>query len=217
MSGLVELSSQTAKATTLQSYWDIALRTLSLHDKDVPMALLYSADIQPYSDVGSVSSPGSIPAIEIYKLKGTRGVPQGHFIAPNSINIQCEGLGLQPYLAQAAKSKKATIVHLEEVGLSESELEAIDWKGYGEPCRTIIICPLLPTTGEQVEGFFILGTNPRRPFDDDYQQFVHVMLRLLATSWASVVLFEEEVRQKEKAIGRAAELQEQLLAEIEMK
>jgi PAS domain-containing protein len=217
VSSLVELGSQTAKATTLQSYWELALHTLTLHDKDVPMALLYSADIQPHSDVGSVSSAGSAPVIEAYQLKGTIGVCQGHPIAPHSINIHTEGPGLQPFLAQAAKYKKATIVHLKELGLSESDLRGIDWKGYGEPCRTIVICPLLPTTGEQVEGFFILGTNPRRPFDDDYQQFLHVMLRLLATSWASVVLFEDEVRQKEKAIGRAAELQEQLLTEIQMK
>ncbi|KAH7093593.1 putative histidine kinase HHK11p [Paraphoma chrysanthemicola] len=217
VSGLVDLGSQTAKATTLQSFWDIAQHTLTLHDKDVPIALLYSADVQPYSEVGSVSSPGSIPTIEAYKLEGTIGLTLGHSMAPLSINIQSEGPALQPFLAQAAKSRKATVVRLEELGLTECELAEIEWKGYGEPCRTIIICPLLPTTGEQVEGFFILGTNPRRPFDANYQQFVHVMLRLLATSWASVVLFEEEVRQKEKAIGRAAELQEQLLAEIQMK
>jgi PAS domain-containing protein len=43
------------------------------------------------------------------------------------------------------------------------------------------------------------------------------MFRLLATSLASVVLFDDEVRQKEKAIGQAAELQEHLLAEIQMR
>ncbi|EAT86834.2 hypothetical protein SNOG_05770 [Parastagonospora nodorum SN15] len=68
-----------------------------------------------------------------------------------------------------------------------------------------------------VEGFLILGINPRRPFDEEYKKFVQVMLRLLATSLASVVLFDEEVRENETAIGRAAEMQEQLLAELQMK
>jgi PAS domain-containing protein len=68
-----------------------------------------------------------------------------------------------------------------------------------------------------VEGFVILGVNPRRPFDDNYQKFVHVMLRLMATSLASVALFDAEVRQKEKAIENAANLQQQLLNEIEAK
>ncbi|KAF2027286.1 putative histidine kinase HHK11p [Setomelanomma holmii] len=217
VSSLVELSSQTAKATTLQSYWDLALHTLTLQDKDVPLALLYAAETSLNSDFGSVSSPGSIPLIENYQLKGTIGVHHGHTIAPHAINIQCEGSGLQPLLARAAKSRKATVVQFEELCLTDRELKDINWKGYSEPCRTIVICPLLPTTGEQVEGFLIFGTNPRRPFDEDYQQFLHVMLRLLATSWASVALFEEEVRQKEKAMVRAAQLQEQLLAEMQMK
>jgi len=213
----VELGSQTAKARTLPCYWDVALHTLSLNDKDVPFALLYAAENHNSSDVGSVSSPGSIPAIENYLLKGAIGVESGHSLAPPTFNLQREGYVLQPFLLQAVKSRKATIVHLDELGLSETQLENIDWKGYGEPCRTIVVCPISPTTNEQVEGFLILGTNPRRPFDDEYQQFVHVMMRLLATSLASAVLFDEEVRQREKVIGQAAELQEQLLAELQMK
>ncbi|KAF2832545.1 putative histidine kinase HHK11p [Ophiobolus disseminans] len=217
VSSLVELGSQTAKARTLQSYWDLALHILTLNDKDVPLALLYAAERQSYSDAGSLSSPGSIPAKERYSLKGTIGLDSDHCLAPPAFTLH-EGLYvLEPFLAQAVKSRKATVVHLDELGLSEADLKSIRWQGFGDPCRTIVVCPLSPTTSEQVECFLILGTNPRRPFDDEYRQFVHVMLRLLATSLASVVLFDEEVRQKEKAIGQAAELQEQLLAEIQMR
>jgi PAS domain-containing protein len=169
------------------------------------------------SDVGSISSPGSIPPIEKYSLKGSIGVDAHHAIAPSFIDLR-EGLHIfQPYLIQASKSRKITVVHLEELGLPRPELADINWKGCGDPCRTIIICPILPTTGEQVEGFLVLGNNPRIPFDEDYQQFAHLMMRLLSTSLASVVLFDEEVRQKDKAIGQAAELQEHLLAELQMK
>jgi PAS domain-containing protein len=213
----VELGSQTAKARTLQSYWELALHTLTLNKKDVPFALLYAAENQHNSDIVPVSPPGTIPAIERYLLKGAIGVEPNHPVAPLNINVQRGVHVLQPFLMQAAQSRKATIVHLVELGLSDVELKDIDWKGFGDPCRTVVICPLLPTTGEQVEGFLILGINPRRPFDEDYQQFVHVMLRLLATSLASVVLFDEEVRQRENAIGQAAQLQEQLLAELQMK
>lgn len=212
------MGSQTAKARTLESYWDLALQTLKLNDKDVPFALLYAADNQYISEVGSVSSPGSLPPIETYLLKGAIGVEADHPIAPSSINISQQGAHiLQQYLTQAVKTKKATVVNFGELALSEKERKSISWKGFGEPCRTIVVCPLAPTTGEQAEGFLVLGINPRRPFDDNYQQFVHVTLRLLATSLASVVLFDEEVRKNEKAIGQAAELQEQLLAELQMK
>jgi hypothetical protein len=60
---------------------------------------------------------------------------------------------------------------------------------------------------EHVLGFIILGLNPRRPYDKDYENFVGVMCRLLATSLASVVLFDEEIRQREQAIGEAARTQ----------
>ncbi|KAH5248824.1 hypothetical protein HBI70_215780 [Parastagonospora nodorum] len=217
VSSLVELGSQTAKARTLASYWDLALQTLKLNDKDVPFALLYAADDQHASEVGSLSSPGSLLPIETYLLRGTIGVQAEHAIAPLRINIQQGAHILQPYLTQAIKSKKATVVDFDQLELSEDERRCIVWKGFGEPCRTLIVCPLAPTTGEQVEGFLILGINPRRPFDEEYKKFVQVMLRLLATSLASVVLFDEEVRENETAIGRAAEMQEQLLAELQMK
>ncbi|KAL5118757.1 hypothetical protein ACEQ8H_003260 [Pleosporales sp. CAS-2024a] len=218
VSSLVELGSQTAKARTLESYWDLALQTLRLNPKDVPFALLYAADHQLMSEVGSVSSPGSSPPIETYLLKGTIGVEPGHAIAPSSINgHQGAAHVLGPYLNQAIKSKKATIVDFEALSLSNAEREDISWKGFGEACRTLVICPLTLTTGDQIQGFLILGINPRRPFDDDYRQFVQVMLRLLATSLASIVLFDEEVRKNEKAIGRAAQLQEQLLDELQLK
>lgn len=217
VSSLVELGSQTAKARNLESYWSLALHTLKLNAKDVPLALLYAAQNHYSSDAGSISSPSCRPPIETYQLKGTIGVEPDHIIAPPRIHTEEEAFVFQPYLNKAIKSRKATIVTLESLNLQEDQIRDIDWKGFGEPSRTIVVCPLAPTTGEQVEGLLILGTNPRRPFDDEYQRFAHVMLRLLATSLASVQLFDEEVRQKEQAIGQAAELQEKLLVELNMR
>lgn len=50
-----------------------------------------------------------------------------------------------------------------------------------------------------------MGTNPRRPYDEDYDLFVQLLGRQLATSVASVVLFEEEIRKGEKAAKMAAQ------------
>ncbi len=62
-----------------------------------------------------------------------------------------------------------------------------------------------------------MSTDARRPFDSDYQQYVQVLLRLFASSYASVVLFDEEIRRRELAIGQAARIQEQLLAQLQYK
>jgi signal transduction histidine kinase len=217
VSSLVALGSQSADARDFQSYWDNTLRSLTLNDKDVPFALLYAAERHAGTDMPSLASPGSVPPLERCILQGTIGVSPNHPIAPSTIDINEDSYLLHPYLRQAAKSGKATIVHLDDLPSPATMLQGIKWRGYGDPCRIVIVCPILPTTGEQVQGFLILGVNPRRPFDEEYQQFVQVMVRLLATSLASVVLLEEEVRQRETAIVQAAQTQEQLMAEIQLK
>jgi signal transduction histidine kinase/CheY-like chemotaxis protein/PAS domain-containing protein len=214
---LVEIGSQTAKARDLETYWELVLDTLSMNEKDAPFAVIYAIEYETGHDLSSTSSPGSLSDIEIIKLKGSIAVSAGHRIAPAAINLKQDSSIFTPYLLKAAKSRRPTVLHFEELDLPESFLEGIDWQGYGDPCRSVIICPIQPTTSEQIQGFLILGVNPRRPFDIEYQQYIHVMSRLLATSLASVVLFEEEMRQKEDAIGQAARIQEQLMAELQMK
>ncbi|KAF1941111.1 hypothetical protein EJ02DRAFT_348488 [Clathrospora elynae] len=217
VSSLAAIGSQNASARDLQSYWDITLRSLSLNDKDIPLALLYATERHASAEIHSVSSPGCNPSLEKCILKGTIGVAAHHPIAPATINMNEESYLFHSFLRQAARSGKATVVHLDDLTFPGATLEGINWRGYGDPCRIFIICPFLPTTGEHVEGFLILGISPRRPFDDNYQLFVQVMVRLLATSLASIVLFDEEVRQRENAIGQAAQIQEQLLAELKSK
>ena len=213
VSSLVELGTQTSRARDFVSYWDLALDTLTCNEKDVPFALLYS--VEDPSDFDA-SSPDVASLMGTCILKGSIGVEADHPIAPSTISIRDSSYCLHSFLVEVVKSREATVVCLEKLSLPESVLAGIDWKGFGEQCRTLIVCPIMPTTGDQIEGFLILGINPRRPFDDHYQRFVHVMMRLLATSLASIVLIDEEVRQRETAIQNAASVQEQLLAKLQM-
>ncbi|KAH6870423.1 hypothetical protein BKA58DRAFT_176608 [Alternaria rosae] len=217
VSSLVAMGTQSANARDFPSFWETTLRSLSLNDQDVPFALLYAAERHVSAQIPSVSSPGSIPPLEGCVLKGTIGVSADHPIAPATVNINEDTYILHAFLSRAAKSGKATVVHVEDLPDPTRALQGIDWKGYGDPCRTLVICPIIPTTGNQVEGFLIIGINPRRPFDEEYQQYLHVMVRLLATSLASIVLFEDEVQQRENAIIQAAQIQEHLMAELQLK
>ncbi|CAI6342165.1 unnamed protein product [Periconia digitata] len=219
VSSLVEVGSQTAKARDLPTYWDLVINTLAINDKDAPFALLYAAESQHGHASSSISSPSSMSSeVQQFELKGSIGADSGHAIAPSIIDLRMDkSTVFHPYLVKTIKSRKPVVVHFSELDLPKGTLDGIKWKGYGDPCRSVIVCPILPTTSEQIQGFLILGINPRRPFDEDYQQYVHVTLRLLATSLASVVLFDEEIRQKENAIGQAARIQEQLLDELQLK
>ncbi|KAJ4350408.1 uncharacterized protein N0V89_009029 [Didymosphaeria variabile] len=214
---LVEIGSRTAKARDLNTYWELIIDTLAINDPDAPFALLYAAEDFSAPTRPSVSSPGTALENDAFILKGFIGVEAGHAIAPPTIDLKNGNNMFQSYLNRAMETKMPVVVHFSDLQLPEGFLEGIDWKGFGDPCRSLIVCPIQPTTSEQVQGFLILGVNPRRPFDEDYKQFVHVMLRLLATSLASVILFDEEIRQKENVIGQAARIQKQLVAELQLK
>ncbi|KAF2654672.1 putative histidine kinase HHK11p, partial [Lophiostoma macrostomum CBS 122681] len=211
VSSLVEIGSQAAKARDLETYWDLVLNAIATNDNDTPFALLYTTATRPGPDMPGFPEPSQ------YKLRGSIGVEAGHAMAPRTIDYTHGSHIFKPYLVKAAKSRRPTLLHFEEIDMPDSMLDGIHWKGYGDRCRCVIVCPILPTTGEQVLGFLILGVNPRRPFDNEYQQFIHVMNRILATSLASVVLFDEEMRQKEDVIGQAARIEEQLRAELAAK
>lgn len=217
VTSLVEIGSRTAKARDLKAYWDLVIDTIAANDIDVPFALLYAAEDFSVQTKSSIATPGKTSEISRFVLKGSIGVEAEHPIAPLTMDLENDGCVLKQYLKRSVKTITPVVVHLSDLELPEGTLDGIAWKGFGDPCRSLILCPIQPTNSEQVQGFLILGVNPRRPFDDDYKQFVHVMLRLLATSLASVVLFDEEMRQKENAIGQAAQIQEQLVAELNVK
>ncbi|GKT91604.1 histidine kinase HHK13p [Colletotrichum tofieldiae] len=119
-------------------------------------------------------------------------------------------------MRQSMTMQGAPIVLSADAGnLPTKLLEGLEWRGFGDPSKTIVILPVHPTTaGESVVGFIILGTNPRRPYDDDYQLFIHLLSRQLATSMASVVLFEEEIRRGQRAARLAALDRQELQMEL---
>jgi hypothetical protein len=59
------------------------------------------------------------------------------------------------------------------------------------------------------------NVDPRRPYDQEYSQFVSVASRLVSLSLTSIVLHEEDIGRRERAITTAeiikSELRQQLL------
>ena len=53
-------------------------------------------------------------------------------------------------------------------------------------------------------GLLLLGLNPRRPYDNDYRQYISLLSQKLTTSLASIVLLEEEARRGRNAAEQAA-------------
>ena len=219
---LREVGEKTAAARELKSFWGEVLKALEYNENDAPFVLLYSVidslGLDLDSDASSMQSHSthSTQSFKQCVLEGTLGVPDGHRAAPTQIDLKSETNFLAQVFREAMKSDRPTLLQTNDGTLDAELLDGIDWRGFGDPCSAAVCCPIHLTSGNSVLGFLVMGVNPRRPYDDDYSLFVQLLSRQLATSMASVVLFEEEIARGRRAARLAAldriELSEQLAA-----
>ncbi|PSK53101.1 Hybrid signal transduction histidine kinase K [Elsinoe australis] len=220
---LREIGERTAAARDVKGFWQQVLSALEPNEFDTPLVLLYSVTDDSDSDTSSIHSASFGTATStttignmVCRLEGSLGIAHGHSSAPNMIDLKSGTEGFGTVFRESVKTDKPVLLHAGSHELPASLLENLDSRGFGDPIKSVVICPIHPTTGEAVLGFLVLGINPRRPYDEDYLLFIQLLSRQLATSLASVVLFEEEIRRGQKAAKLAAldrmELSEQLAA-----
>lgn len=181
---------------------------------DVPFCLLYSVTEDADSEMSSIHS-GSLSAAPQCVLEGTLGVPDGHKAAVSPLDLKMSEDGFAPYLRESMKTDRPVLLTTEEGTLSDL-IDGLEWRGFGDPSQTVVVCPIHPTTGESILGFLVMGINPRRPYDDDYSLFIQLLSRQLATSMASAMLFEEEIRRGQRAARLAALDRQELSKQLDL-
>lgn len=212
---LREVGERTASARDVKGFFSQVQGSFEFNEYDSPFLLLYSVSDEHDSDSSSMHSNSILAARQCY-LEGSLGIPDGHHASPAQIDLKTGMEGFGPVFREVMKTDKPVLLDVGSHELPESLMQGIECRGFGDPVRAVVVCPIHPTTGETVLGFLVLGVNPRRPFDDDYSLFLTLLSRQLGTSLASVVLFEEEIRRGQRAAKLAAldriELSEQLAA-----
>lgn len=213
---LREVGETTAVAREVKSFWPQVLKGLEYNEYDLPFVLLYSVADDGDSDASSMHS-NSIVGAKSCVLEGTLPeIPEGHPIAPPIIDLKngTEGFGIA--FREAMMADKPVLLETSSGTLDQEILEGLSCRGFPEKPRAAIVCPIHPATGDSINGFLVMGVNPRRSYDDDYSLFVQLLSRQLTTSLASVALFEEEIKRGQRAAKLAAldriELSEQLAA-----
>ncbi|KAI0384135.1 hypothetical protein F5Y04DRAFT_236550 [Hypomontagnella monticulosa] len=215
---LREVGEKTALARDVKSFWSRVNDGLEYNEDDVPFNLVYSVTEESESDVSSMHS-GSWINPPLLMLEASLGVPQGHNLLIESLNLRTSNEGFAPYMRESMSNAGLPVILSAEDGtLPEGLMDGLAWRGPGDPCKSIVIFPVHPTTGsESVVGFIVMGVNPRRPYDDDYKLFINLLSRQLATSLASVVLFEEEIRRGQKAAQMAAADRQELTKQLHLR
>ncbi|CZT46920.1 related to sensory transduction histidine kinase [Rhynchosporium secalis] len=213
---LREVGEKTANAREVKSFWGQVLKGLEYNEYDVPFAFLYSVSEESDNDLGSMHS-GSLAQTPLCTLEGTLGVPPDHRAVASPLDLKASDESFAPYLRESMRYNKTILLTTEDGTLSSDLIQGLEWRGFGDPCRAAVVCPIHPTTGETILGFLVMGINPRRPYDDDYSLFIQLLGRQLATSMASVVLFEEEIRRGQRAAQLAALDRQELSKQLDLR
>ena len=200
MKMLIDLGDALITARDVKSYWDKIMEELERWGStyDMPLAFIYSV----VDDDDSASSRRGCP--KTCKLAGSLGVPEGHPIAPDTLELRDSIEGLAPAFREAVQAQIALHVRTKDGTLPEHLLQGLQWRGFGDACQGAVILPIRPTRDETVMGILFLGLNPRRPYDNDYRQFISLLNQKLTSSLASTVLLEEEARRGRNAAAQAA-------------
>lgn len=194
MSMLLTMGDVLADAKNVSSFWSKIVEGLeSLVEYDVPVAVLYSI--------------GEDKDGKVCQFEGSLGIPENHPVTPPRIELVDDSeAGLAPFFLDAIQTGKPILIpdlSRNNRRLAPSLMEGIKWRGFEEPVKASVICPIRPTRGENVMGVLLLGLNPRRPYDSEYQKFISLFSQQLATSLASCLLFEEEARRGRTAAHQA--------------
>jgi PAS domain S-box-containing protein len=199
---LREVGEKVAAARDVKGFWTQVIKGLEYNEYDVPFVFLYSVVDEVDSDISSMHSGSHAPNPQVL-LEGTLGVPPVHPTRSSPLDLKTSEEAWSPYLREAMKIDKPVLLNSED-GLLSELIFGLECRGFQEPCSSVVVCPIHPMSGESILGFLVMGVNPRRPYDDDYQLFIQLLSRQLATSMASVVLFEEEIRRGQRAARLAA-------------
>lgn len=201
---LIDLGESLVTARDIKSYWRKILEALEACEPsyDIPLAVLYSVDDDGITGVSSSIKTRNYNSV--CRLEGSLGVPKNHPSIPSTLALSSSKDGLALAFRQALRTRTPTILSTKDGTLPEDLLHGLDWRGFHDPCHEAIICPIRPTNNERVMGLLVLGLNPRRPYDAEYQQYISLLNQKLTTTLASIILLEEEARRNRNISEQAA-------------
>jgi PAS domain S-box-containing protein len=170
---LKELAAKTADARTFDQACSLSANCLAANSYDLPFAMIYLVDSDQNCAV----------------LAGTSGIDRGHPLAPETVAFDEDSIGS---FAEVIKSHK---VHL--VSNLETKFENIPTGPWSRSPHQAVVVPIAPSGQMGKAGILVVGLNPFRLFDDQYQRFIDLVSAQIAASIANAQTYEEERKRAE--------------------
>lgn len=167
------LAAQTADTRTLAEVCRLSAASLEHNLHDVPFAMIYLFDQETQSVV----------------LAGTSGISRGHQLVPESASLNSPVLW--PFAKVLREQKACTITDLDRMC---DTLPTGAWK---RPPHQAVAIPIAPSGHTGKAGVLIVGLNPFRLFDENYQGFLNLVSGQIAASLANAQAYEEERKRAE--------------------
>ncbi|KAH9842300.1 autoinducer 2 sensor kinase/phosphatase luxQ [Teratosphaeria destructans] len=157
---------------TLDKFGD-ALRS---DPEDISAALIYSLDESVQGDADNLLLCASI------------GFPEGHPGAPQQLRFETSGEGFAPWFREVHLSRKPCVLKATDERYRALFVDVL-WCGFGETPRELVIYPL--AISGTFLGFYVQGTNPRRPFDEVAERGVTDLVNRMEVKWVNAITTEE--------------------------
>jgi hypothetical protein len=190
----------TSEARDSGQFWAKIAEAIKPYEFDFPAAVLYSqCELNEPAESGGASKG----PMDRCTLEWSIGYKPTHPSIPHHLDLHGD-TGLARALSDAARDGTAMLYHEEDGVLPGDLFHDIENRAFGDPLKVFLVVPIR-TYDDTVVGYLLVGLNTRRPYDDEYKDWIKVFSNLLGASAASVALYEEEVRNRQRQEAQAAQ------------
>jgi hypothetical protein len=199
---------------SIKDLWNRIILGIEDVDRDIPVVLLYSIADQKLASKRTKSpnlTESNVPASAVCVLEGLIGSPLAILWPPRALVLTMIALFL---LLQSERNERNDTRRGASRRQMEGDVWRIEWRGHGVPATQVVVFPIVPIDSKNVLAFLIIALNPRRPYDEDYRGFVHLLTQQVTMSELSAVILREEVQRRQQLAREETMARDRLYREL---
>ncbi|CAD0039078.1 unnamed protein product [Aureobasidium pullulans] len=197
-----------ASANDMTNFWDTMLQGISNEDGDISFALLYRAEVHT-EYAAEADCQRHVVDGQNFTLHGKVGSresaqPQQISLSSNEPYIRC--------MRESIRTGTPVLLSVKNGTLPKDWCKEARQRCYGDDALEAVIIPSIDAYGSEVHALLVMGISPRRPYDEDYSNWIHSVHQFFANSVMTIKL--AEARAFDNNVKRvAAARAEQILAQ----